>query len=311
MIQRETLESIRSKREILRLIAEIDPKPEVPALVEPIGPAPPGRATHAAFMAALAGPVRELPAGRKPEDWIADGADSAADPGIANDPDSGDPADAEHARPLHYKVQFTASQEFVDLLDEAKDLLGHITPRATLPEIQVRALRALVQQLRTRKRAATKVRHGALGASFRRCSRCRAGAGLGRSVRCRTGATLRRCTDRRAGAPKISPHPGVRAARGVRARRRTMRLPGRTRGKMSRNSRTRGPPPSRVRARRAPDARQSRAQVSAPQCARGGGRFRERARGLRARPNLGAQHDERIVRLGRGALLPRCASRHE
>src|SRR3954451_20016186 len=52
----------RSKRELLRLLAEIDPKPEVPALVplrglprvvEPIGPAPAGHATHAAFVEAL------------------------------------------------------------------------------------------------------------------------------------------------------------------------------------------------------------------------------------------------------------------
>jgi len=58
----------RSKQELLRLIAEIDPKPEVPALVEPIGPAPAGLATHGAFVEALAGPVRELPPGRRPED---------------------------------------------------------------------------------------------------------------------------------------------------------------------------------------------------------------------------------------------------
>ena len=169
----------RSKRELLRLIAEIDPKPEVPALVEPIGPAPAGRATHAAFMDVLAGPARELPPGSRPADWITDSADSRAEDGTAVRPDSdstaedglagSDAADAaddageapdadEHPRPLHYKVQFTASQEFVDLLEEAKDLLGHETPRATLPEIQVRALRALVQQLRTRKRAATKAR---------------------------------------------------------------------------------------------------------------------------------------------------------
>src|SRR5262245_52524262 len=40
----------RSKRELLRLIAEIDPKPAVPALIEPIGPVPAGPATHAAFV---------------------------------------------------------------------------------------------------------------------------------------------------------------------------------------------------------------------------------------------------------------------
>jgi len=52
-------------------------------------------------------------------------------------------------------VQFTASQEFVDLLDEARDLLGHESPRLGLPDVQLRALRALVKELRARKRAAT------------------------------------------------------------------------------------------------------------------------------------------------------------
>src|SRR6185295_18179382 len=46
----------RSKRELTRLVAEIDPKPELPALVEPIGPAPSGSATHLAFTESLAGP---------------------------------------------------------------------------------------------------------------------------------------------------------------------------------------------------------------------------------------------------------------
>src|SRR5215510_8566502 len=59
----------RSKRELLRLIAEIDPKPEVPALVEPIGPAAAGAATYRAFVEALAGPVRELSPGSRPDDW--------------------------------------------------------------------------------------------------------------------------------------------------------------------------------------------------------------------------------------------------
>src|SRR5262245_36588117 len=127
----------RSKRELLRLIAELDPKPEVPARIEPLGPAPAGRATHATFMHALAGPVRELAPGSRPADWIIDwlddgtdsraedgaavGADSAMQDGVAGSTDAGDAADhagaapdaEEHSRPLHYKVQFTASQEFV------------------------------------------------------------------------------------------------------------------------------------------------------------------------------------------------------
>ena len=61
----------RSKREILRLIARIDPKPEVPPLIEPIGPAPLRRVTQQALAEALAGPVRHLPPGDRPADWIA------------------------------------------------------------------------------------------------------------------------------------------------------------------------------------------------------------------------------------------------
>src|SRR5262245_58392392 len=138
----------RSKREILRLIARIDPKPEVPALVEPIGPAPIGRATWSKFMEALSGPVRQLPPGQRPEDWMDESAhdteasiatidDQVAEPPMAagteaeKQPDQPSlqshtvqPMDseelptpvmtAEPERPLHYRVQFTASQEFVD-----------------------------------------------------------------------------------------------------------------------------------------------------------------------------------------------------
>src|SRR6185436_15587884 len=60
----------RSKRELTRIVAEIDPKPGVPALVEPIGPASSGAATHQAFVETLAGPLRQLSPGRRPEDWL-------------------------------------------------------------------------------------------------------------------------------------------------------------------------------------------------------------------------------------------------
>src|SRR5882672_1860311 len=98
----------RSKRDLLRLLAEIDPKPEVPALVEPIGPAPAGHATHTAFVEALAGPVRELPPGRRPEDWIAQGDDDGAarrDDTRARSAGAEEPADeAERQRELRYRV---------------------------------------------------------------------------------------------------------------------------------------------------------------------------------------------------------------
>jgi 5-methylcytosine-specific restriction endonuclease McrA len=149
----------RSKREIARLIARIDPKPDVPAMVEPIGPAGIGRATHQAFMEALAGPVRALPAGDRPADWV-----QPDDPSAANDGDEPDPlapsgtneerpAD-EIEQPLRYKVQFTASREYIDLLNEAVDLLGHEKPSTSLPDVHLRAMRELVARLKKDKRAA-------------------------------------------------------------------------------------------------------------------------------------------------------------
>jgi hypothetical protein len=120
----------RSKREIARLIETIDPKPEVPALIEPVGPAPRGPATHSALVNALSGPVRELPVGQRPEDWF----DPDSEPDDEGDGESslheGEPGAApEPERPLRYRVQFTANQEFVDLLKEAFDLLSHEMPR--------------------------------------------------------------------------------------------------------------------------------------------------------------------------------------
>ncbi len=65
----------RTKREVLRLIRRLDPAPDVPALVEPLGPAPlgvpvPRAPSWQAFFEALSPPVRELPPGDNPKDWI-------------------------------------------------------------------------------------------------------------------------------------------------------------------------------------------------------------------------------------------------
>ncbi|HEX7672004.1 MAG TPA: HNH endonuclease signature motif containing protein [Polyangiaceae bacterium] len=159
----------RSKRELLRLVAEIDPKPAVPSLVEPIGPSPAGRASYAAHVESMMGPVRELPFGGRPEDWIDEHAmetDEAhtgpegpawSEP-RSNEERSGHDApsaaarSANDARPLHYKVQFTASQRYVDLLEEALALLAREKPRPDLPDVQLRALELLVAKLRRERR---------------------------------------------------------------------------------------------------------------------------------------------------------------
>jgi len=52
--------------------------------------------------------------------------------------------------PQRYAVQFTASQEYVDLVQRAKDLLSH-TGETSLEALHLRAMRSLVVQLEQRK----------------------------------------------------------------------------------------------------------------------------------------------------------------
>jgi hypothetical protein len=163
----------RSKHELLRLIAEIDPKPAVPARVDPLGPAA-SRATYSVHVGSLMGPVRELAEGARPADWIAENEPEtstaevpsaevpnapsasrwreAADELAADVPPASDARSPVTKRPLQYKVQFTASQRYVDLLDEAIALLGHESPRPGLPDVQLRALEILVVKLRKERR---------------------------------------------------------------------------------------------------------------------------------------------------------------
>lgn len=54
-----------------------------------------------------------------------------------------------------YHVQFSADQAYIDLLEEARDLLQHEVPDRNLVEAQRRALQLLVEHLRRRKYAAT------------------------------------------------------------------------------------------------------------------------------------------------------------
>jgi hypothetical protein len=62
-----------------------------------------------------------------------------------------DPKSEPLTSPQRYKVQFTASQEYVDLLERAQDLLSHAVPNRSLEEVHLRALRLLVDQLEKRK----------------------------------------------------------------------------------------------------------------------------------------------------------------
>ncbi len=157
----------RAKKEIARLIAEIDPKPEVPARIDPVAPAAPRRMPMHAIAQAFVGPVRSLPEGDRPADWIeppppanVGAASEVADPEQARELAEAEAAldrawlakqQAHPERPLRFRVQFTAEQEYVDLLEEAFDLLGLGKRAASLPELQLRALREFVERLRQRR----------------------------------------------------------------------------------------------------------------------------------------------------------------
>ena len=146
------------------MLAEIDPKPPVPTRIAPAGPR---RGTIRDLMRSLAGPVRSLPAGARPGDWIeppppanAGAASEVADPEQARELAEAEAAldrawlakqQARAERPLRFRVQFTAEQEYVDLLEEAFDLLGVRQRAASLPELQLRALREFVERLRQRR----------------------------------------------------------------------------------------------------------------------------------------------------------------
>ena len=68
-------------------------------------------------------------------------------------------APAEVARvglePQRYKVQFEASEEYVELVERAKALLSHKSPRPDLGDLHLRAMRALVTELEREKYAMT------------------------------------------------------------------------------------------------------------------------------------------------------------
>jgi hypothetical protein len=178
----------RTKRELAALVRVLDPLPAVRARIEPLGPAParmvPPEPSWEAFVAATC-PIRELAAGGRPGDWVVGANDAGAsspehsaesmspapcslDRSVgspnARDESATLPPDAAPARvepgggqveSQRFKVQFTASEDYVRLVEEAKALLSHAVPNVTLEELQMRAMRALVTELSKKKYGAS------------------------------------------------------------------------------------------------------------------------------------------------------------
>ena len=133
------------------------PRPDVPDRLEPLGPGSVGiplpRAPNwSQFVASYAPSVRELPPGDRPKDWVDSSGVSAADVADATPLREEVATEAPACSvPQRYRVEFTASQEYVDLLERAQDLLSHAVPNRSLEEVHVRALRLLVEKLERRK----------------------------------------------------------------------------------------------------------------------------------------------------------------
>ncbi len=166
-------------------------------------------------MAASLVPVRHLRPGDRPRDWIANDSpaaavnaracgeppnaktrESAANETRAEDhvPAAGAATSPLLSAPQRYHVQFTASEEYVQLLQQAQDLLGPGSSDRALDSVHLRALRLLVDDLTKRKRGAqqtppkTKSPRRRAGAvrKPRAKAKMRASAGMRRAVRART-----------------------------------------------------------------------------------------------------------------------------
>jgi 5-methylcytosine-specific restriction endonuclease McrA len=170
----------RRKREIERLVAELAPARDVPALVEPLRPAVHrglAPSTWASLIAGNEGWVRHLKTGDGPaqapsahDGWHEALAttlgDVQSEPPAVEASSEGSDAPAREASKdsslqplpgapptpaLRYRVQFSADQAYVDLLERARDLLWHQLPHGDLAALQRLALEALVEKLMTRK----------------------------------------------------------------------------------------------------------------------------------------------------------------
>jgi len=174
----------RTKREVAQLVRQLDPLPDVPARIEPLGPVPAHglvslrKPSWGAMMRAL-NPVRNLNPGERPRDWMAETLTAVAsgepngessttfEPAPARSESNSIPTQSESAQaatppaawpalaggtsPQRYSVQFTATSEYIDLVERAKALLSSSHEGASLAEVHLRALRELVASLEKRK----------------------------------------------------------------------------------------------------------------------------------------------------------------
>jgi 5-methylcytosine-specific restriction endonuclease McrA len=181
----------RTKKELNRLVRELNPLPRVPDCLAPLGP-PPLRTlrnpTWELFVTAFSPRVRELPPGERPRDWAnAVDGDFEGEGEAQSDPLPVGPVPKDLppvTGPQHYQVQFTTVEEHAALVERAKALLARQRPGVTLGELHLEAMKLLVASLEKQKFAvdARPPRRGE-----RQAPRQRGGAEL---AECDTGAAL-------------------------------------------------------------------------------------------------------------------------
>ena len=162
----------RTKKELTRLLRELNPLPQVPDLVQPVRPElklATRNPSWEVYAASLGPAVRELPLGERPRDWASDGTPSLESEGVKDVESTAEkPATAEQlpvgrvplnlapiTGPLQYQMQFTTSEEHARLVERAKALLARTRPGASLGELHFQAMKLLVASLEKQKFAIT------------------------------------------------------------------------------------------------------------------------------------------------------------
>ena len=148
----------RTKKELLRLVRQLDPLPHVPPRIEPLGPVTESESqlskeARAMGLLPLQHPVRELTPGDRPRDWmLAQDAktDAVTDAAVGTEQQPFVLAQ-ENPPPQRYGIQFEATEEYVRLLDEAQALLSHAAPNLSLSDLHMRALQSFVAELKRKK----------------------------------------------------------------------------------------------------------------------------------------------------------------
>jgi hypothetical protein len=161
----------RTKKELAKLVRELNPLPGLPDSVEPLGPQRVVARRNPRWGEWHAPPVRELPEGERPSEWVEREGEGEREAEREGERDresedrAGDRSACAEALPVgrvpanlppitvpqQYGLQFTTVEEHVRLIEKAKALLARERPGVTLGELHLEAMRAFVAGLEKRK----------------------------------------------------------------------------------------------------------------------------------------------------------------